>query len=56
AFRNSTKIRHRITHPKIHSELDITDEEVKIIDQGLEWWSDIYHELLKKRRDKLMAK
>lgn len=49
AFCRSTQIRHRITHPKFHTEIDIIDDELIIIDSGLEWWNEIYAELNKRR-------
>ena len=48
AFCQSIKIRHRITHPKFHSDIEITDEEIKIIDNGLDWWKEIRSELYEK--------
>jgi hypothetical protein len=52
AFCQSTQIRHRITHPKFHTEIEITDDELKTIDRGLEWWKEIYTELQNKRFEK----
>lgn len=49
AFCQSTQIRHRITHPKFHTEIEITDDELKTIDSGLEWWKEINSELQNKR-------
>ena len=37
AFCESTKIRHRITHPKLYVEISITDDELKMIDDGWDW-------------------
>jgi hypothetical protein len=53
AFCNSTQIRHRVTHPKFHTEIDITDDELKTIDSGLDWWNDICDELREKHRKKM---
>jgi len=50
AFCQSTQIRHRITHPKFHTEIEITDDELKTIDIGLEWWNEICIELQNKHR------
>ena len=49
AFCQSTQIRHRITHPKFHTEIEITDDELKTIESGLEWWKEICTELQDKR-------
>ncbi|RPH73926.1 hypothetical protein EHM76_04600 [bacterium] len=53
AFCDSTQIRHRITHPKFHTEIEITDDELQTIDSGLEWWNDICDELRNKHHAKL---
>ncbi|MFZ3078866.1 MAG: hypothetical protein WA109_04195 [Bellilinea sp.] len=45
AFCETIKIRHRITHPKFHSEIEITDLELDIIDAGWKWWNDILKQL-----------
>ena len=55
AFCQSTQIRHRITHPKFHTDIEITDHELKIIDNGLEWWKEIYSELQGKRHAKSVS-
>lgn len=39
SFCKSINLRHRITHPKFHEDIDITDEELIIIYEGLEWWN-----------------
>ena len=52
AFCQSTQIRHRITHQKFHTEFEITDDELKTIDIGLEWWNEICIELQNKHRAK----
>ena len=52
AFCQSTQIRNRITHPKFHTEVEITDDELKTIDIGLEWWKEINSELQNKRYTK----
>jgi hypothetical protein len=55
AFCQSTKIRHRITHPKFHSDIEITDDEIRTIDNGLEWWKEINSELQNKRNEKSLG-
>jgi hypothetical protein len=55
AFCQSTQIRHRITHPKFHSEIEITDDELKTIDSGLEWRNEILIELHNKHHTKLVG-
>lgn len=40
SFCTTIRIRHRITHPKFHEEVDITDEELEIIIEGLDWWNN----------------
>lgn len=49
AFCQSIQIRHRITHPKLQTEVEITDDELKTIDIGLEWWKEINCELQNSR-------
>lgn len=39
AFCKSITIRHRITHPKFHEDMEITDKELGTIYEGLEWWN-----------------
>jgi len=39
SFCKSITIRHRITHPKFHEDIEITDDELKAIYEGLEWWN-----------------
>ena len=39
SYRKSINIRHRITHPKFHEDIEITDEELIFIYEGLEWWN-----------------
>jgi hypothetical protein len=55
AFCQSTYIRHRITHPKFHTEIEITDDELKTIDSGLEWWNDTCDELQNAHRIKMVG-
>lgn len=45
AFCRSVKIRHRITHPKLNTDIDITDEELELINEGWTWWNDILEKL-----------
>ena len=45
AFCECVKIRHRITHPKLRSEIEITDTELKTIDDGWAWWNSILKQL-----------
>jgi len=45
AFRESVKIRHRNTHPKFDNEIEITDDELKTIDEGYAWWNNILKQL-----------
>ncbi len=40
-FCQSIKIRHKITHPKFHSDIEISNEELQLIDEGREWWKHI---------------
>jgi len=47
AFSESTRIRHRVTHPKFHNEIDITDDELRIIYSGWDWWNNILEQLYK---------
>jgi len=55
AFCQSTQIRHRITHPKFHTEIEITDDELRTIDSGLEWWKEICTDLHNKRYKKSVS-
>jgi len=56
AFRQTINIRHRITHPKFNSEIDINDEEVQVIDEGREWWNYILVELWKAHSEMIKIK
>ena len=55
AFCESVKIRHRITHPKFHSEIEITDNELKTIDDGWAWWNDILKQLREAHLKKMVG-
>lgn len=39
SFCKSINLRHRITHPKFLDDIEIKDEELRIIYEGLEWWN-----------------
>ena len=54
AFRESIKIRNRITPPKIQSEIEIADEELLIIDKSWSWWNDIMKQLREAHYQKLV--
>lgn len=38
-FKESIKIRHRITHPKFEQEISISDADLRTIEQGRLWWN-----------------
>lgn len=50
SFRQTTTIRHRITHPKYHSDINITDDELQLIDEGRFWWNDTLSKLWEQHR------
>jgi hypothetical protein len=52
SFCKTIKIRNRITHPKNDVDIDITDDELKSIDAGLDWWNKTLHELFKAHKKK----
>lgn len=37
AFKQATKIRHRLTHPKQRTDLDVTDTEIEIFHTTFSW-------------------
>ena len=39
-FKQAIKIRNRITHPKTHQDLDITDEEIAVAKRVGDWFSE----------------
>ncbi len=41
AFSETIRIRHRITHPKLDSELEITDEDLTSIIDGWDWFNNM---------------
>lgn len=45
AFRETIKVRNRITHPKFYNEIEITDIELKMIDDGWTWWNTLVEQL-----------
>ncbi len=47
SFSMSIRIRNRITHPKLDSDIEINDDELKIIDDGWIWWVDLVAQLRK---------
>jgi len=55
AFRQTITIRHRITHPKHHSDIDITDDELQLIDEGRNWWNDTLNKLWETHRKKVVG-
>jgi hypothetical protein len=55
AFCETVKIRHRITHPKYHSEIEITNDELKTIDDGWAWWNDILEQLREAHYKKMVG-
>ena len=55
AFCESIKIRHRITHPKSHNEIEIADNELKMIHDGWDWWNDILKQLREAHRKKMVG-
>ena len=54
AFRQTITIRHRITHPKLYSDIDITNDELQLIDEGRNWWNDTLNELWKTHSKKVV--
>ena len=48
-FQSSIQIRHKITHPKYEKDISISDEELKIIVRGLEWWNSTLERIRTKR-------
>lgn len=40
------KIRHRITHPKSNADIRISDEDMKIVDDALDWYKEIWGNLI----------
>ena len=41
----SIKIRNRITHPKLDTDIEISNDELKIIYDGWSWWIEIVKQL-----------
>jgi hypothetical protein len=41
-FQQAVKIRHRLSHPKRAEDLDISDEEMKVIDRGGKWFTSVF--------------
>ena len=37
-FRKAIEIRHRITHPKVDEDLDISDAELQIVEKAMDWY------------------
>ena len=40
ALRNAVKVRHRITHPKLGSDIDVRDEDLVVLEAARSWWND----------------
>jgi hypothetical protein len=55
SFRDSVKIRHRITHPKFLDDIDIGNDELTTIATGLAWWNDTLRKLRKAHYLKLVG-
>jgi hypothetical protein len=39
-FQSSIQIRHKITHPKYEGDISVSDEELKILENGRTWWNN----------------
>jgi hypothetical protein len=55
AFSESIKIRNRVTHPKFHTEIDISDAELKLIDDGWRWWKDTLSKIIEAHKKRLFG-
>ena len=55
AFCESVKLRHRITHPKFHSEIEITDTDLNTIDDGWVWLNAILKQLQEAHYQKMLG-
>ena len=40
AFRDAVKIRDRITHPKLDTNVDVSDEDLELLDKARSWWNE----------------
>ena len=56
ALKDSVRIRNRVTHPKVTGDLHISDDEVKTIDRGWEWYLDASLLLFTDGKAQLIAK
>jgi len=45
-FRKTIQIRNRISHPKIGSDIDISDNELVSIEKGWQWWNELIKDLI----------
>jgi hypothetical protein len=53
-FRDATKIRNRLTHPKSAEDLTISDEDMKVVQSGVNWFYTNVVEVMH-RTDKLKS-
>jgi len=47
SFQRAQKIRNRVTHPKTAAHLEISDQELQVIDEAFDWVYDWHLELFK---------
>jgi hypothetical protein len=48
AFRKALKIRNRITHPKDHEHITVTEDDLKTVNLALEWAFDSLVDICKR--------
>lgn len=45
-FQAAVRVRHRITHPKAEADMTITDEEIKALVAGVQWYLASIHDIV----------
>ena len=43
---DAQRIRNRITHPRGHIDLTVSDDDIKVAQQGVAWYEEVISEML----------
>ena len=52
----AVQVRHRVTHPKVSEDLDVTDNELEAAEKALSWFLEATFVVYVEGRAKVLAK
>ncbi len=55
-LREAVQVRHRVTHPKATADLDVSDEELSLVDEAWSWFMGASFDVYVTGRAQLLAK